>query len=40
MIINNIKLPLDTDFSDIAAIVSEKLKINKKDILSAELYRK
>lgn len=40
MIINNIKLPLDTDFSDISAIVSEKLRINKKDILSAELYRK
>ncbi len=40
IIINNIKLSLDTDFNDVYSIVASKLKINKQDILSAELYRK
>lgn len=40
IIINNIKLPLDADLSDALGIVSNKLKISKGDIISAELYRK
>lgn len=40
IIINNIKLPLDIDFSDISGIIAEKLKISKQEIISAELYRK
>ena len=40
IIINNIKLSLDTDLNDIYGIVANKLKINKQDIISAELYRK
>ncbi len=40
IIINNINLPLDADLNDISGIVSQKLKINKQDIISAELYRK
>lgn len=40
IIINNIKLPLDADFNDISGIVANKLKIQKQDIISAELYRK
>ncbi len=40
IIINNIKLPLDSDLNDISGIVSSKFKINIQDIISAELYRK
>lgn len=40
IIINNIKLSLDTNLNDIYGIVANKLKINKQDIISAELYRK
>ncbi|MBQ8793505.1 MAG: hypothetical protein IJZ63_02020, partial [Clostridia bacterium] len=40
IIINNIKVSLDTDLSDAYGILSSKLKINKQDIISAELYRK
>ena len=40
IIINNIKLPLDTDLGDILDVVAEKLKIGKQEIVSAELYRK
>ena len=40
IIINNIKLPLDTDFNDISKIISGRLKINRQDIIFAELYRK
>ncbi len=40
IIINNIKLSLDTDLNDVYNIVASKLKINKKDIILAELYRK
>ncbi len=40
IIINNVKVPLNTDFSNISEIVSNKLKISKTEIISAELYRK
>lgn len=40
IIINNIKLSLDTDLNDICGVLSGKFKINKHDIISAELYRK
>ena len=40
IIINNIKVSLDTDLNDVCGILSSKLKINKQDIISAELYRK
>ena len=40
IIVNNIKIPLDTDLSDVFSIVSSKLKISKQDIISAKLYRK
>ncbi len=40
IIINNLKTPLNTDFFDISSVVAGKLKINKADIISAELYRK
>ena len=40
IIINNIKVSLDTNLNDVYGILSSKLKINKQDIISAELYRK
>ena len=40
IIINNIKLPLDTDLNDIYSIATNKLKINKQDIIYAQVYRK
>ena len=40
IIINNIKVSLDADLNDVYTILSSKLKINKQDIISAELYRK
>ncbi len=40
IIINNIKVSLDTDLSDVYGILSSKLKMNKQEIISAELYRK
>ncbi len=40
IIINNLKTPLDTDFSNVADIVANALRINQKDIISAKLYRK
>ena len=40
IIINNIKVSLDTDLNDVCGVLSSKLKINKQDIISAELYRK
>lgn len=40
IIINNIKLPLDSNLKDLESIVAEKFKINRQDILSATLYRK
>ncbi len=40
IIVNNLKVPLETNFSDISSIVANGLKINISDIFSAELYRK
>ena len=40
IIINNIKASLDADLSDVCGILSSKMKINKQDIIGAELYRK
>ena len=40
ILINNINLPLDTDFENLKAIASKELKINISDIESAKLYRK
>lgn len=40
LIINNINLPLDTEFLDIAGIVATTLKIDRHCILSSKLYRK
>ena len=40
IIINNLKLPLDTDFSNLSGVVADRLKISINDIISARLYRK
>ncbi len=40
IISNNLKTPLDFDFSNITDYIAAKLKINKTDIVTAELYRK
>ncbi len=40
IIISNVNLPLDTDFSDALSIVSKELKIKKSDLISASLYKK
>lgn len=40
ILINNINLPLDTDFSVPVDIAADVLNIKKSDIISAELYRK
>ncbi len=40
IIINNINVPLDTDFSDAISIAAKALHIDKSDIKSAQLYRK
>lgn len=40
VLIQNIFLSLDTDFSDLSAIVSDILKIKREKILSANLFRK
>ncbi|MBO5725467.1 MAG: hypothetical protein J6S00_00195, partial [Clostridia bacterium] len=40
IIVNNIKLSLDTDLGDVYSVLASKLKISKQDIISAELYRK
>lgn len=40
ILINNIKLPLDSDLESAENIVAHKFKINRQEILSAELYRK
>ena len=39
IIINNIKVSLDTDLNDLYGILSSKFKINRQDILNAELNR-
>lgn len=40
IIINNLKLPLETDFSSLSNVVADRLKISRNDIISAQLYRK
>ena len=40
IIINNVKLALDTDFSDLKSIAAKELKIDCNNILSAVLYKK
>ena len=40
ILINNIHLELDTDFSNLKHIVSKELKISLDSIISAELYKK
>lgn len=40
IIINNINVPLDTDFKEIKKIAANALKIHDNDIISAKLYRK
>lgn len=40
IIINNIKLPLETDFSNLSDVLADKLKISRRDIISAKLYHK
>lgn len=40
LILNNVKVPLDADLSDLSGIVSKKLHIQKNDVLKTELYRK
>lgn len=40
LIINNVKLPLDYDFSDLTYAAAKALKTNRKNIKSASLFRK
>ena len=40
IIINNVKISLDNDFSSLADIAANALKTDKKNIISASLYRK
>lgn len=40
ILLNNISLPLNTDFSDLALIAAKELKTDTKYIRSAKLYRK
>lgn len=40
LIVNNVKLPLDTDFSDLKPYAAEALKIDISAVESARLYRK
>ena len=40
ILINNLNLPIDTDFGDLKNIISNILKIEKSKIISASLYRK
>ncbi len=40
IIINNIKLPLDTDFGDMRAITAKYLRVSTDDVISAVLYKK
>ncbi len=39
-ILNNLHLPLETDFGDIPALVAKVLKCKKQEIIRAELHRK
>lgn len=38
--LNNVNLPIDTDFSDVTALICSKLKIDRSRIISARLCRK
>ena len=40
ILINNINLPLDTDFENLIPIAARQLKTNENNIISAKLYRK
>ena len=40
VIINNVKVSLDTDFDSLISIAAKQLKIKEKDIISANLYKK
>ena len=40
IIVNNVKLGLDTDFTQIKLIAAKALKCSDRDIISAELYRR
>ncbi len=40
IIINNLKLPLDTDFSNLSKVAANALKTDEKNIIKASLYRK
>ena len=39
-IIKNVKLPLDTNFSDITSIISKITGLTKNDIIYAKLHKK
>ena len=40
IIVNNVNVSLDTDFSDVKKIAARALKINESEVLSARLHRK
>ena len=40
LLINNIALPLDTDFSLLKRAVAEAVKTDEKNIISVSLYKK
>ena len=40
IIVNNVNVSLDTDFSDVKKIAARTLKINESEVLSAHLHRK
>ena len=40
ILLNNLKLPLDTDFDNLGSIAAKELKTDNKNIKSAVLYRK
>lgn len=40
LILNNVKLPITQDFSDIKNLLSDSFSINKREIISAYLYKK
>ncbi|MBO5725942.1 MAG: hypothetical protein J6S00_02630, partial [Clostridia bacterium] len=40
IILRNVSVPLNTDFSDVKGIVASSLRVNLKQIKSAKLYRK
>ena len=40
ILINNLKLSLDTDFSNLSPIIANALKISQSNIIKASLYKK